>query len=186
MGTLTNVLVTLQFGTLQGEFTVTNTDTSDASVVSYDSMLTIRQNPINSLGYNTYSSTIFDVTTIPDWTSTIIAGNGGVQVFDIGTALNFATNVQTINSTNFPSYKSIGGTGTVALQARNIQIITTSGSGYSLNSGTAGADIILSVDYYYLLAPIPEPSTYAMIIFGGLIMLFVKCKKTLLLRRDSE
>ena len=69
----------------------------------------------------------------------------------------------------------MGGSGTVTFQAKNSQSITTTGSSYTLNSGTSGANTQISVIYTY--TAIPEPSTYALMGLGALALVVAYGRK---------
>ena len=177
LGTLTGVRVTVDFATLQGAFEVVNNDVTTASISDYSSLFSIKG--VGSLGYTAQNNVTFDpVQTSPDWNIISIAG-GGSQTFTIVSGQDFTSLLpsatQTIASGYFSAYESVGGSGTVTFQAKNSQSITTTGSSYTLNSGTSGANTQISVIYTY--TAIPEPSTYALMGLGALALVVAYGRK---------
>ncbi len=171
LGTLTGVVVTVNFATLQGSFTVSNLDPTQVYVDSYDSKFSVRQKASNTLGYTAQNNiTLSSVGTSPDWATTPIAASGS-QTFSISAGQNIpAIASQSIGAGFFSAYTAAGGAGTVIFEARDTQSITTTGATYTVDSSLASALTRLSVTYTYDAgpSPVPEPST---VMAGGLLVL---------------
>ena len=170
LGTLTGVAVTVDFATLQGAFTVHNNDVTLSTLTDYQSLFSIKGST-NALGYTTQSNVTIDpVSTTPDW-ATNIAGLSS-QTFTINGGQDFTSYLahQTVNIA--PGYFSAyEGSGSVTFQARDVQSITTTGSSYTLDSGSAGATTQLTVTYTY--SPVPEPSTFILFSLGVLALVMI-------------
>jgi len=170
LGTLTAVQVTVDFSTLAGSISLTNPDVGAATVLSFDSTVTVKG---TGLGYATSIVAVEGVVTTPDWKTTVIAG-GGTQVFTIAGGQNAITNsTQTIGSGFFSAYM---GSDTVAFQARDVQGVSTSGSSYTMNATAAGASTKMTVTYTY--DAVPEPTTIGLLaVAGGVILLAVRRRR---------
>jgi hypothetical protein len=171
LGTLTDVVVTVNFTTLGGSFTVgTPFDSfTDAEVESAAGRVTVRGSTNNPLGFTTLGQTAFGVATTPGLTYTVPAPSGS-QLFTIASTNVFVGNSQTIASGFWSAYQSAGGVGSVVFQVRNNPDITVSGGVFNLNALAFTADANMTVTYTYNpTAPIPEPGTWAVgaLLLGG-------------------
>ena len=181
LGTLTGVQITIVGSTMTGSILFTNNDVTSAEVASFDSTLTVRQAPSSELGYSIYGNTLYDVVTTPAWQGLTVAGESS-QTFYIDANQSVATpnGNQDIASGNWAAYSSVGGTGTVNFQARDVQSIATTGDTYSMSGASAGADTELMVTYYYTV-PVPEPSSLVVLLFvgAGVGMFVIRRRRTM-------
>jgi hypothetical protein len=163
LGTLTDVVVTVNFTTIGGSFLVTtpNDSFTDAEVNTSDARITIRQATTNSLGFTQLGQTVFGVDTTPSLTY-IVPAPSGSQTFGVTSTNVFVGLSQNINSSFWSAYQSIGGVGSVVFQVRNNPDINVSGGVFSLNALAFTADANMTVTYTYNPStPIPEPGTWA-------------------------
>src|ERR1035437_6548801 len=156
LGTLTGVVVSVDLSTLQGTATVTNNGAVTVGVSGYDTIFSVKQAPSSGLGYNPSSATITDVVTTPDW-NTLTIDSLESKALTIGTGQNFTVSQQSIGSSYFSAYESVGGTGTVTFQARDPQSITSTGDVFTVDSSAVGANTQFAITYTY--TTVPEPST---------------------------
>ena len=170
LGALTGVAVTVDFATLQGAFTVHNNDVTLSTITDYQSLFSINGST-NALGYTSQSNVTIDpVSTTTSWATNIAALS--LQTFTINGGQDFTSYLahQTVNIA--PGYFSAyEGSGSVTFQARDVQSITTTGSSYTLDSGSAGATTQLTVTYTY--SPVPEPSTFILFSLGVLALVMI-------------
>jgi len=171
LGTLTDVIVTVNFTALGGDFTVSTPGDSftPADVESAAGRVNIRQATTNSLGFTQLGITSFGVATTPGLTYTVPAPSGS-QLFAITSTNVFVGNSENIASGFWGAYQSAGGVGSVVFQVRNNPDITVSGGVFNLNALAFTADANMTVTYNYTpTAPIPEPGTWAVgaLLLGG-------------------
>ena len=171
LGTLTDVVVTVNFTTLGGDFSVsTPADSSTpAEVESAAGRVTIRQAATNSLGFTQLGQTSFGVVTTPGLTFTVPAPSGS-QLFAITSTNVFVGNSQNIASGFWSAYQSAGGVGSVVFQVRNNPDITVAGGVFNLNALAFTADANMTVTYTYNPSTaVPEPGTWAAgaLLLGG-------------------
>lgn len=146
LGTLTAVQIKVDFSTLAGSFTVTNGEVLAINVSQTRSNFTLLENL--TLGVSEYAA-VKTVTTSPAMSVAlpVVIAAGGTQTFTIS-AQNLVTNyTENILSGYFSAYQSVGGLGTVALSANDGQMITTTGSIYSVNASALGASTKMTVTY---------------------------------------
>jgi hypothetical protein len=163
LGTLTDVVVTVNFTTIGGSFLVTTPGDSftDAEVNSADARITIRQSATNSLGFTQIGQSTFGVGTTPGLPN-IVSAPSGSQTFSVTSTNVFIGLSQNINSGFWSAYQSAGGVGSVVFQVRNNPDINISGGVFTLNAAAFTADANMTVTYTYNpSAPIPEPGTWA-------------------------
>ena len=171
LGTLTDVVVTVNFTTLGGSFSVSTPDDSftAAEVQSAAGRIIVRQASTNSLGFTQLGQTAFSVDTTPGLAFTVPAPSGS-QVFAVSSTNVFVGNSQSIDSGFWGAYQSAGGVGSVVFQVRNNPDIAVSGGVFNLNALAFTADANMTVTYTYNpTAPIPEPGTWAAgaLLLGG-------------------
>jgi len=171
LGTLTGVVVTVNFNTIGGSFTVTTPSDSavPADVNSADARVTIRQATTNSLGFSQLGQTSFSVLTTPSLLYTVPAPSGS-ETFAVTSTNVFVNNVQNISSTFWGAYQSAGGLGSVIFQVRNNPDINISGGVFSLNALAFQSTADMTVTYNYSpTAAVPEPGTWAVgaLLLGG-------------------
>lgn len=163
LGTLTDVVVTVNFTTIGGDFTVSTPGDSftPADVESAAARVTIRESTVNSLGFTQLGLTSFGVSTSPGLTYTVPAPSGS-QVFAVSSTNVFVNNSQNISSGFWSAYQSAGGAGSVIFQVRNNPDITVSGGVFNLNALAFTADANMTVTYTYNpTTAVPEPGTWA-------------------------
>jgi hypothetical protein len=171
LGTLTDVVVTVNFTTIGGSFDVTTPSNSftDAEVNSADARITIRQSSLNSLGFTQIGQATFGVGTTPGLPF-IVPAPSGSQTFGVTGTNVFIGLSQNIDSSFWSAYQSAGGVGSVVFQVRNNPDINISGGVFALNALAFTADANMTVTYTYNpSAPIPEPGTWAagLLLLGG-------------------
>jgi len=175
LGTLTAVQIKVDFSTLAGSFTVTNGEVVSMNVSQIKSYFDLVENL--TLGVSQYSPSK-TVTTSPAMSVAlpVVIAAGGTQTFTVS-AQNLVTNyTENILSEYFSAYQSVGGLGTVALSANDGQMITTTGSIYSVNSSALGANTKMTVTYTY--DAVPEPTTVGLLaVAGGVILLAVRRRR---------
>lgn len=162
LGTLTAVQIKVDFSTLAGSFTVTSSSASAVTVNGFDVALVVKQNPAN--GYTQNGLTLYDVVTSPNWSSTPVAGNSS-QIFTIVGGQSYTISPQTIPSLNFSAYESVGGVGSVDMQAKATPTIGVSGGAYSVDPTATVANTKLTVTYTY--TAVPEPTTIGLLAVAG-------------------
>lgn len=172
LGTLTGVVVTVNFTTIGGSFTVTTPGDSatPADVNSADARVTIRQATTNSLGFTQLGQSTFAVGTSPSLDPFSVPAPNGSQVFGITSTNVFVNNGQNISSTFWGAYQSAGGLGSIVFQVRNNPDVNVSGGVFGLNalSFTASPDMTVTYNYTASTA-VPEPGTWAVgaLLLGG-------------------
>ena len=175
LGTLTAVQIKIDFSTLAGSFTVTNGEVLAINVSQIKSYFDLSENL--TLGVSQYSPSK-TVTTSPAMSAAlpVVIAAGGTQTFTVS-AQNLVTNyTENILSGYFSAYQSVGGLGTVALSANDGQMITTTGSIYSVNASSLGASTKMTVTYTY--DAVPEPTTIGLLaVAGGVILLAVRRRR---------
>ena len=171
LGTLIGVVVTVNFNTIGGSFTVStpNDSLTPADVNSADARITIRQATTNSLGFTQIGQSTFGVVTTPSLMYSVPAPSGS-ETFAVTSTNVFVNNVQNISSTFWGAYQSAGGLGSVIFQVRNNPDINISGGVFTLNALAFTSTADMTVTYNYTpTAPIPEPGTWAVgaLLLGG-------------------
>ena len=175
LGTLTGVEIKVDFSTLAGSFTVTSQTASTVSVTAFDNNLKLRQKSSNSLGFTATTLYIESATTSPNWTSTSVGGNSS-EVFTIVGGQSYTFTPQNISSGYFSAYQSVGGVGSVVLQAMNTTSVGVFGGSYGVNSDSTGASTKMTVTYTY--DTVPEPGTIGLLaVAGGVILLAVRRRR---------
>jgi hypothetical protein len=169
LGTLTGVVVTVNFTSLQGSFDVSSSAANDATVQFAYGIPTVQQSPVNTLGFNSLvGSSLFSVATTPALSFSVPANSS--QSFGITGTNVFVNNVQNITSGFWNAYQSAGGVGTVVFQVANTPFIQIGGGGFTLdaNAFTATADMTVTYNYTASTA-VPEPGTWAVgaLLLGG-------------------
>lgn len=164
LGTLTGVVVTVNFTTIGGSFTVSTPGNSatPADIAAADARITIRDATTNTLGFTQLGQTAFAMTTTPSMPFVVPAPNGS-ETLGVTTTNVFVGNFQNISSGFWSAYQSVGGVGSVVFQVRNSPDINISGGIYGLNAlaFTATADMTVTYNYTAGPTPVPEPGTWA-------------------------
>ena len=173
LGTLTGVQVSVYSSAISGSFTVTNNTSSSSDITAVNSLLSVAE-ASDTTGYNTYSrgavvpktSTITAAYTAPDWFPSYTLSAYQAQAFSIVTSpaqpFSLGGTVVNIDSSFFDAYK---GTGNVAFNITDTQQITTTGTSYTVDSGSSGATTQMKVTYTY--TAVPEPTTVGLLLGAG-------------------
>ncbi len=161
-GTLTGVSITINELSYGGSFNALAID-ADVTVNSASGTLTLRGSPLSSLGFNQIS--VSDPLTLtPSGPFTIDASEN--QTFNISVLNAVSPSSYTIDSSFFSAYI---GTGSITFEVRNSNpsVNATTIGDVSYDRALASGFADMTVTYTY--TPVPEPSTYGMIL-GGLAL----------------
>jgi hypothetical protein len=169
LGTLTDVVVTVNFVTVGGSFSVTSTG-SPSSVTAIGSIPILQATTNAPLGYTDFNTgfSSFPVSSSPSAPFSVPASSS--QLFTIGSTNVLENNIQSIAPTFWSSYQSIGGVGSIVFEIANFPSVTVAGSGFTLDASAFTATANMTVTYNYTpTAPIPEPGTWAVgaLLLGG-------------------
>jgi hypothetical protein len=160
LGTLTGVVVRVNFVTVGGSFSVTATTADDVDVEGAQTGIIVRQAATNTLGFTQLGNLAISPTVTPGLPFTV--NGNSQQIFDVSTTNVFTNQTQNIASNFWAAYQSSGGSGNVVFQVRNNANIPNSGGAILLDRNPFTATANMSVTYTYTGAePIPEPSTVA-------------------------
>lgn len=159
LGTLTGVVVTVNFTSLQGSFDVTSSAANAANVQFAFGIPAVQQSPTNALGFAPLSAGLVSVATTPALSFSVPANSS--QSFSITGTNVFVNNLQNITSGFWNAYQSAGGVGSVVFQVANTPFIQIGGGGFSLDANAFTATANMTVTYNYNAQAIPEPGTWA-------------------------
>jgi hypothetical protein len=162
LGTLTGVTVTVNSLSYGGSFFVTAGEVSTNELDAADGRLTLRQAVGSGLGFTTIGERTDAVNTTPSVGAQF--SNGASQTFNVAALTVLTAEIQNIDSSFWSAYT---GTGSITFQVKNRPDIAISGGVFTLDSELFGATADMTVTYTY--TPVPEPSTYGMIL-GGLAL----------------
>lgn len=161
--TLTGVTITVNSLTYGGSFTAQALD-ANGTVNSATGSIFLRGDPNASLGFTQIDSTGNPLTLSPSAPFLISAGD--TQTFAITPITPFSAASSNIDTSFFSAYI---GTGSVIYQVRasnpSVNGSTTGDLVYDRNLVSGFADVTVTYTY----TPVPEPSTYGMIL-GGLAL----------------
>ena len=164
LGTLTGVTVTINEFSVQGSFTATAVSGS-GDLNFFGTTATLRQDPSNTLGFtirNGTESTDDNIVITPSVGTTL--SEGQTQTFTI-TEYIFLSNVaSSVDSSFWSAYQ---GSGDILFQLRNSPTATLTAETAQFSNTLATSFADMTVTYTY--TPVPEPSTYGMIL-GGLAL----------------
>jgi len=161
LGTLTGVTITVNSLSYSGSFNVTTADT-ETLLDTVNGRATLRQAESNILGFTTIGERTDAVLTDPSL-GNLSFGSTTVAI----TALEVISALTSNISSSF--WSAYTGTGDIVFELRSRPNIILDGSGFSLNSENFLVNADMTVTYTYDAAPIPEPSTYGLIL-GGLAL----------------
>jgi hypothetical protein len=176
LGTLTGVRIQADFSHLVGSIDVTNDSVGAAFLSAYNNSLSVSNSAIGYYAVGDVIVTKGNIATTPDWHTTSI-GSGLLQTFAVnaqsysaGQLGNFTLDIA---SGYFGLYESVGGAGSVTLDATSAPSITTTGTSYTLDSSLAFANTQLAVIYTYA---VPEPSTmvFTILLAGGMGLMVLR------------
>lgn len=177
LGTLTDVIVTVNFLSLGGSFSVTSPTATPTSVLASPAPggrpRLIDPSVGGTLGFTNFNAsgtTIYPVATTPSLPPNFAVPGNSTQVFTITSTNVLANSIQNINSSFWSAYQSVGGVGSVVFQVLQAPRIVTSGS---LNASAFLATADMTVTYNYNPA-VPEPGTWAVgaLLLGGAVYTF--------------
>lgn len=164
LGTLTGVTLTINEFSVQGSFTATAV--SGTGILNYfGTTATLRQSTSNTLGFTTRTgaeSTDDNLVITPGVGTSL--SDGQSQIFSITEFIFLANDVSNVDSSFWSAYQ---GSGSVLFQVRNSPVaqLTAETASFSTANATSFAD--MTVTYTY--TPVPEASTYGLIL-GGLAL----------------
>lgn len=160
--TLTGVTITINSLTYAGSFTA-NADGANATINSATGTIALRGSS-STLGFTEVVSSDNSLTLSPSTPSLVLDGN--TDTFTVTPITPVSGASSTIDVSFFNAYT---GTGTVAFQVRasnpNVNASTTGDVFYDRSLISGFADVTVTYTY----TPVPEPSTYGMIL-GGLAL----------------
>jgi len=162
LGTLTGVKVTVNSLSYGGSFIATAGSVSTNEFEGADGRLTLRQATGSGLGFTTIGERTDAVTTTPSVGAQF--SNGGSQTFNV-TSLTVVSGLEVNIDSSF--WSAYTGEGFITFQIKNRPDVSVSGGVFTLDSSLFGATADMTVTYTY--TPVPEPSTYGMIL-GGLAL----------------
>lgn len=167
LGTLTGVVVTVNFLSVGGSFDITSAGIP-SSVTSVGT-IPVLQASSPSLGFTDFNTgfSSYTVSTSPSAPPFSVPANT-TQTFNVTPQDIVLNDIQNINSSFWSAYQSVGGVGNVVFAVANFPNIGISGSGFSLNADLFEATANMTVTYNYV-DPIPEPGTWAIgaLLLGG-------------------
>lgn len=179
LGSLSGVVVTINFTTIGGSFGLQTTTNAPVSrtVTNIAAYVAIRQSTNNTLGYSQFGlSTNFVRPSVTPSLPVTFPVNSGITNFSIAnTNLNLGL-TQNIASGFWNAYQSIGGVGSVVFQVQNHRpglwwnTAVPTNNFTILNASNFVATANMSVTYSYTPTnPIPEPGTWAAgaLLLGG-------------------
>lgn len=175
LGTLEGVRFTIDNITLGGSFDVSSSGLTGA-LESFSSNIRVRQVPIATpapdLGFPQYARNVDDsllsLTDLFDEPVSLplsLVQNENTTVY-VSPFTVVSNRISNISSTYWANYQ---GDGFVALEFRNLAGVLQSGGVGSFDTTWVTADATITLNYFYTPAPIPEPSTYGLIL-GGLAL----------------
>ena len=160
LGTLTGVVVTVNFLSLDGSFKVGAVAGTTATLSFVGAITTLSDAPSNNLGFGLYSNQTTVVTT--PGLGTVTTGPA-TNTFTL-TSTNVLFNVaQTISNTFWSAYQT-NGSGNIFFTLKQTPVITVSGGpgsfGYDSTLFEGNAQMTVAYDYDPTVV-VPEPSTLA-------------------------
>ena len=164
LGELTGVTVTVNSLSYGGSFFVTSGPSSQNELDSADGRATLRQAVGSGLGFTQIGERTDAVTTTPGVGTTFSFGDS--QTFFVSALTVVSDDSQTIGSGFWSAYT---GTGSVTFQVKNRPDIAISGGVFTLDSELFTVTADMTVTYEYTPTPVPEASTYGLIL-GGLAL----------------
>jgi hypothetical protein len=159
LGTLTGVTVTVNSLSYSGTFDVTTADTETLLNI-VNGRATLREASSNILGFADIGERTDAVETAPPLGSLPL----GFTSVAITTLQVISASSSNIDSSFWSAYT---GTGDIIFELRSRPNVILDGSGFSLDTEDFVVNADMTVTYTY--TPVPEPSTYGMIL-GGLAL----------------
>jgi hypothetical protein len=159
LGTLTGVTVTVNSLSYSGTFDVETADT-ETLLQTVNGRATLRQASSNLLGFTGIGERTDAVETAPPLGSLPF----GFTSVAITTLQVISASSSNIDSSFWSAYT---GTGDIIFELRSRPNVILDGSGFSLDTEDFVVNADMTVTYTY--TPVPEPSTYGMIL-GGLAL----------------
>ena len=175
LGSLTDVIVTINFVEVGGSFTVThptNNSTGIVTLTNAAAWLTVRQSPTNSLGFNQVGRTTnFVGSSITNVSLPYSILSGTTQLFSLASTNYFVGASQNITPAFWNAYQSLGGLGSVIFEVQNrpaAYFTGASGAPRPVDAANFVATANMTVTYNYSpTTTVPEPSSWAV---GALLL----------------
>jgi hypothetical protein len=159
LGTLTGVVVTVNFLSLDGSFTVNAAASTTATLNFVGAITTLSNASNNNLGFSLYSNQTVVITTPGSNTTTTGPATNLYTITPTNVVLNAS---QTISNTFWSAYQT-NGSGDVSFTFIQQPFITVTGGpgAFGYDSTLFEGDAEMTVSYNYDASAVPEPSTVA-------------------------
>jgi hypothetical protein len=172
LGTLTGVTIKVNQLSVQGSFWAKG---PNVNISVFNDQIRLRQSPDNVLGFTQIQQTLDadgDLSISPDIFTTQL--NSETQTNFSITPYTVISDQSYVIASNF--WGAYTGIADIVFQVRNAPSLTISGGTGEFDTSLATGFVDMSVIYTYDAAPVPEPSTYGLML-GGLALASVAIRR---------